>query len=238
MQTLQLKLKNNDLSQANGRQMRISWMTVSYRSVLQFSALIVCLIATALYLIFPAAAQKVVSGSGSALAHLFSKAVPTAHAEDGRVDSSAGQQAQARFVSLDGTIQVKHKGTGDWVSATYETPLERGDVIQTGPEGMARVIFAGGTAYTMRPNSLIVIEESNIGSNAETKVAVEVQTGTVDLATGGFSKGSKSQVIVAGAVADLRPESSASILNDNQHDEHAVLVRRGGASITRQEIGR
>jgi len=231
MLSLKLGFKDSELSPAN-RKLRLSWMTVSYRSVMQVSFLTLCAIAIALYLVFPGATHKAFLAGGSVLSRLCNQAAPTARADTSGPNVSIGQQA--RFVSLDGTVRVKHKGESEWVSATSSTALSNGDLIQTSPEGMARVVFAGGTNYTVRPDSLIVIEENNITSNSETKVAVEVQTGSVDLFTGSFSQGSKSQVIVGGAVADLRPESSASVLNDNTHDTHEVLLRRGTASITRQ----
>ena len=88
-------------------------------------------------------------------------------------------------------------------------PLEKGDVIQTGPEGMAKIAFNDGTNYTVKQDSLIVIAENSSNERQQTNVAVNVTTGTVDLATGTYMQGSKSQVIVDGATASLAPESAA-----------------------------
>src|SRR5437899_10838207 len=55
---------------------------------------------------------------------------------------------QAHFTALDGTVRVK-KGSGNsWVPADYNVPLEKGDVVQTGSEGMAKVVFNDGTSDT------------------------------------------------------------------------------------------
>lgn len=53
---------------------------------------------------------------------------------------------QAHFTALDGTVRVK-KGTGNtWITADCLIPLEKGDVVQTGSEGMAKVVFNDGTS--------------------------------------------------------------------------------------------
>ena len=104
---------------------------------------------------------------------------------------------QAHFTALDGTVRVKKGNGNSWVTADYNIPLEKGDVVQTGSEGMAKVVFNDGTSYTVKQDSLIVIEENSANDQQQTNVAVAVSTGTVDLSTATYSQGSKSQVIVA-----------------------------------------
>src|ERR1700736_745414 len=134
---------------------------------------------------------------------------------------------QAHFTALDGTVRVK-KGNGNtWVTADYNVPLEKGDVLQTGSEGMAKVVFNDGTSYTVKQDSLIVIEENSANDQQQTNVAVTVSTGTVDLSTATYSQGSKSQVIVAGATASLSPESAAQVHNDPKSEQHEILMKKG-----------
>jgi len=140
---------------------------------------------------------------------------------------------QAHFTALDGTVRVK-KGNGNtWVTADYNVPLEKGDVLQTGSEGMAKVVFNDGTSYTVKQDSLIVIEENSANDQQQTNVAVAVSTGTVDLSTATYSQGSKSQVIVAGATASLAPESAAQVHNDPKGDQHEILLKKGSGEVTR-----
>lgn len=140
---------------------------------------------------------------------------------------------QAHFTALDGTVRVK-KGNGNtWVTADYNVPLEKGDVLQTGSEGMAKVVFNDGTSYTVKQDSLIVIEENSANDQQQTNVAVAVSTGTVDLSTATYSQGSKSQVIVDGATASLSPESAAQVHNDPKSDQHEILLKKGTGEVTR-----
>ncbi len=140
---------------------------------------------------------------------------------------------QAHFTALDGTVRVKKGNGNSWVAADYNIPLEKGDVVQTGSEGMAKVVFNDGTSYTIKQDSLIVIEENSANDQQQTNVAVAVSTGTVDLATATYSQGSKSSVIVAGATASLAPESAAQVHNDPKADQHEILMKKGAGEVTR-----
>src|SRR5256885_6071 len=111
---------------------------------------------------------------------------------------------QAHITALDGTVRIKKANSNDWVKADYSLPLEKGDVIQTGSEGMAKIVFNDGTNYTVKQDSLIVIEENSANAHQQTNVAVSVNTGTADLATGTYAQGSRSQVILDGARSEER----------------------------------
>ena len=112
-------------------------------------------------------------------------------------------------------------------------PLEKGDVVQTGAEGMAKIVFNDGTNYTVKQDSLIVIEENSANDQQQTSVSVAVTTGTVDLTTATYVQGSKSQVIVAGAKASLAPDSAAMVHNNPKDDQHEILVKKGSGEIER-----
>src|SRR5580765_799846 len=140
---------------------------------------------------------------------------------------------QAHFTALDGTVRVKKGNSNTWEAAGYNVPLEKGDVVQTGSEGMAKVVFNDGTSYTVKQDSLIVIQENSANDQQQTNVAVAVSTGTVDLSTATYSQGSKSQVIVGGATASLSPESAAQVHNDPKSDHHEILMKKGTGEVTR-----
>jgi hypothetical protein len=150
-----------------------------------------------------------------------------------KAGSGVSTAQQAHFTALDGTVRVKKGNDNSWVAADYNIPLEKGDVVQTASEGMAKVVFNDGTSYTVKQDSLIVIEENSANDQQQTNVAVAVSTGTVDLSTATYSQGSKSQVIVAGATASLSPESTAQVHNDPKLDQHEILMKKGASEVTR-----
>ena len=138
-------------------------------------------------------------------------------------------------MNLDGTVRVKKAASSQWMRADYNTSLEKGDFVQTGSDGVARIIFADGTNYTLKPDALIVVEESREDPvTRATKVAVQVTSGAVDLATGHFeTPGSTSQVSFADAVASLNEESRAAVRNDPDKNVHEITVDSGQAEVTR-----
>ena len=204
--------------------LEVSWTTVTYRSVLLFLLAVVVVIALASYLLFPTQTRSAMSKLGD----LVSRVVGKGGAEKAPQE---GQHA-ASFTFLDGTVRVKKANSNNWVTADYSTPLEKGDIVQTGSEGIAKIVFADLTSYSLKQDSLIVVEE-NSSTSQQTKVAVEVTSGTVDLSTGTYSQGSQSQVKVAGAVASFSPESTAQVHNDPRLDQHEILVKKGAGEVNR-----
>src|SRR4030081_2787335 len=91
-------------------------------------------------------------------------------------------QTQAKFVNLDGKVQVKKVNSVQWVDADYHTVLDKGDLIQTASDGAARITFADGTEYTVKPESMVTVEE-NVVTHDRSNTAVRINTGQGDLAT-------------------------------------------------------
>ena len=91
-------------------------------------------------------------------------------------------QTQAKFVNLDGRVQVKRVNSVTWVDADYHTTLDKGDLIQTSSDGAARITFADGTKYTVKSETLITVEENKV-TRDHSNTAVRINTGQVDLAT-------------------------------------------------------
>jgi hypothetical protein len=204
----------------------IAWKTVTYRSVALAAVAVVFLLLVVLHFVFPEFTDKGLKAAGSML-----EWVAGAAGTPGKASGMSAQQAH--ITALDGTVRVKKANGNTWVAADYNIPLEKGDVVQTGSEGMAKIVFNDGTNYTVKQDSLIVIEENSANEKQQTNVAVAVSTGTVDLSTGTYNQGSKSQVIVAGATASLAPESAAMVHNDAKGDQHEILLRKGQGDVTR-----
>ena len=207
----------------------VAWTTVTYRSVV----LLILAAIVVLFIVLRVAFPQFTENSLKAGEHAGSKLLERV-ANMAPVAGSGGVTAQqAHFTALDGTVRVKKGNGNSWVTADYSIPLEKGDVVQTGSEGMAKVVFNDGTSYTVKQDSLIVIEENSANDQQQTNVAVAVSTGTVDLSTATYSQGSKSQVIVAGATASLSPESAAQVHNDPKSDQHEILMKKGSGEVTR-----
>ena len=218
------------MSSANRKPgIHIKWKTVTYRSVALLTLGAALIFVIGMRLAFPQFTQSSIQAAD----HVANKVLERIAGMAPPAGSGISTSQQAHFTALDGTVRVK-KGTGNsWVPADYNIPLDKGDVVQTGSEGMAKVVFNDGTSYTVKQDSLIVIEENSANDQQQTNVAVAVSTGTVDLSTATYSQGSKSQVIVAGATASLAPQSAAQVHNDPKSDQHEILLKKGTGEVTR-----
>lgn len=199
----------------------VYWTTVTYRTVAVYIVLIFAIVMATLYLIYP-------DWFGASFRHLSS-------ALGGRSSAvTMISQNQARFVNLDGKVQVKKVNSVQWVNADYRTTLDKGDLIQTGPDGAARLAFVDGTTYTVKADTLVTVEENSVSRDRSTRVGVHISSGTVDLATSTWpAVGSKAEVSFENAVASLRQNSRAAVRSDPAKNEHEITVSAGAAELQR-----
>src|SRR5947209_1431450 len=182
-------------------------------------------------LLFPQSADRMVHSGEALFEKALAKVGLISNPSDGPNNGAPGPQ-QAHFTNIDGEVMVR-RGS-NWIPADYNVALETGDVIQTKSQGIARIIFADGTSYTIKPDSLIRVEENSVNAAQQTAVKVEVNTGTVDLATANMTQGSKSQVVVAGATATLGGDTRADVMNDPRTDQHEIMLKSGNGVVTRE----
>ncbi|HVH70511.1 MAG TPA: FecR domain-containing protein [Candidatus Dormibacteraeota bacterium] len=151
------------------------------------------------------------------------------------VDPVNADQKHARFVNLEGHVQVKKVNSVQWVEATLSTSLDKGDLVRTGSDSDARISFADGTNYTVKPDTLVTVEENSTeGNNRPTSVAVSIQTGQVDLATPNLrSPDSKAIVRSEDATTQLHSNSRVDVKFDPAKKESEVVVSAGSAQVQR-----
>ncbi len=207
----------------------LAWRTVTYRSVILAALGGVVMFAAVLHFAFPQATNSGVKQITKLTNSLLERIAGEAAADK----PTTVIDRQAHFTNIEGTVRVKKASSNSWSNADYSLPLEKGDVVQTSSEGMAKIVFNDGTNYTVKQDSLIVIEENSANDKQQTSVAVSVSTGTVDLSTGTYMQGSSSKVIVAGATASLAPDSAAMVHNDPKSDKHEILVKKGSGDVNR-----
>ena len=207
----------------------IKWKTVTYRSVALLILAGALILFIGMRIAFPQFTQAGIRAADNVANKILERVAGMAPPPG----SGISTEQQAHFTALDGTVRIKKGNGNSWVPADYNVPLDKGDVVQTGSEGMAKVVFNDGTSYTVKQDSLIVIEENSANDQQQTNVAVAVSTGTVDLSTATYVQGSKSRVIVEGATASLAPDSAARVHNDPKADQHEILMKKGTGEVTR-----
>src|ERR1700689_4746887 len=203
------------------QKVEVYWHSVTYKTVVIMVLLFVAIVAGATYLIFPSASGSVLNKIASSLTK------PDA-------PSTTPTARQARFVNLDGKVQVKKGNSVQWANADYQLTLDKGDLIQTGSEGVARLQFADGTTYTVKGDTLVTVEENSIDADRASRVGVHIQAGQVDLATPTWNvPGSKADISFENAVASLRENSRAEVRSDPKTQQQQMTVNEGSADMKR-----
>ena len=199
----------------------VYWHTVTYKTVALYVIVIAAIIGSATYLVFPEATANLAR-------HISDTIAPP---ESGVATISA---RQARFVNLDGKVQVKKVNSVTWENADYQMTLDKGDLIQTGSEGVARMAFADGTTYTAKGDTLVTVEENLVEQDHASSVGVHITSGQVDLATGTWEvAGSKAEVSFENAVASLQANSRAAVSSNPETKQQEFTVASGSAQLAR-----
>ena len=198
----------------------VYWHAVTYKTVAIYAALLFVIVIAGLYVALPDWTNIITKKVSNALGNV-------------ETENSPMTTTQAKFVNLDGRVQVKKVNSVTWVDADYHTTLDKGDLIQTAGEGAARITFADGTEYTIKSETLVTVEENNV-TRDHSNTAVRINTGSVDLSTPNWSSpDSKASVSVEDATAYMKQNSRASVKNDPKQNEHEIVVGSGSAEVQR-----
>lgn len=203
------------------KRLEVYWTTVSYRTVAVYATLGFVVILAIMFLILP-----------DWFTGAFRRMTAALNQPSGSVTPPLA--TQARFINLDGKVEVRKLNSTRWVSADYRVALEKGDLVQTGADGVARITFADGTTYTVKADTLITVEENSVAQDKTTRVAVSITSGEVDLATPMWeSPNSKAEVSFENAVASMKQNSRAAVRTDPTTKQNEITVSAGGAEVQR-----
>ncbi|MGH9681606.1 MAG: hypothetical protein ACRD4Y_16800, partial [Candidatus Acidiferrales bacterium] len=111
-----------DLPRQKTPHVEVYWKTVTYRTVAVYMVLALSIVLAILYVIYPEAFSGVIAKASRALG-------------GGTSASAEMTSRQAKFVNLDGRVQVKKVNSVQWVNADYRMALDKGDYIQTSGDG-------------------------------------------------------------------------------------------------------
>jgi hypothetical protein len=218
-----------DPRHAQGQQkaphVEVYWKAVTYKTVMGYGLLGVTILFAGMFLAKPDwysfAYKKFTNAVNNAVSNT-----------DG--EAAGSDPKQAKFVNLDGKVQVKKVNSVQWVEADYRTTLDKGDEIKTSDDGAARITFADGTTYTVKPGTFITVEENTMARERPSSSAVRINIGQVDLATPNFSSpDSKAAVSTEDANAQLRSNSRMAVKNDPAKQESEIVVSSGSAHVQR-----
>lgn len=197
----------------------VYWTTMTYRALAIYLLLGFAVVMAVIYMMNPSWVGKV----EARLDHAFG---------GGESGHGALVPGQVRFVNLDGSVRVKTQDSVTWETAGYGITLDKGDLIQTGPDGLARLSFPDGTTYTVKADTLVRVEENSVAGDKSTQVGVHIDSGTVDLATPSWdSPRSKAEISFADAHASMKENSRAAVHSNAAKDEGDITIVSGAADV-------
>ncbi|HEV7667323.1 MAG TPA: FecR domain-containing protein [Thermoanaerobaculia bacterium] len=140
------------------------------------------------------------------------------------IPSDSGKGA-ANFVTVQGTVEFRRGENGDWQPAKSRISLEPGDYVRTS-SGSAEIVFADGTFYTVRANTLFIVASVR-GADGGEEQSIRMDYGWVDLST----RTKPSQIATPGAQARVRESSEAFVSYDREAGKGRFGAVRGGLDL-------
>lgn len=143
------------------------------------------------------------------------------------MSGSSDQENDAHFIAVEGDVQYQKSSSSDWKRADLRSPLMNGDWVKTGDAGSAELMFQNGSMYTVGSNALLEIYSQLNPATSRKTNAVQMQVGSVEVATTFDSSTVKtpgSQVII--------DSDSATQIGVDVSKATSVMATRGTASVT------
>lgn len=136
----------------------------------------------------------------------------------------------AQFAAIQGNVKTRGVGGLDWKGAEIRLPLRKSDLVRTYPSSSAEIRFFDETRVTVRPDSLITIEEtSRDPKSAGGKVAWKVSSGEINYETTRKDAGSTEAFTPTFRLA--LEGNSAGTMRVGEGGLTAVAQHAGAASI-------
>jgi len=208
-------------TQHRGPHVEVYWTAVTYKTVLIYGFLAAAVICGGIYLAKPDFFPKLIDKIDKNI-------------KNPEIKEVEAEQRRAKFVNLDGKVEIKKKDSIQWVDADFRATLDKGDQIKTGPDGAARITFADGTTYTMKPDALVTVEENSTETNSPNGSAIGITTGEVNWAVPTLSLSeSKAEVRVEDTRAQLGSNSRGAVKADPETKSAEIVVSSGTAQVQR-----
>lgn len=143
------------------------------------------------------------------------------------MSGSSDTDSDAHFITIEGDVQYQKSSSSEWKRADLRSPLVNGDWVKTGSSASAELMFQNGSMYTVGPNALLEIYSSVNPATSRKQNAVQMQVGSVEVATTLDS----STVKTPGSQVIVDSDSSTQIGVDRAK-ETSVVATKGTATVT------
>ena len=137
----------------------------------------------------------------------------------------------ARILSFEGDVRIIRAATRETILVTRPTFVTAGDTIQTQGDGRAKIQMIDGSVLSIRPNSTVVIRDSNSlfgGPN----VRVTLDKGQLNVKTEEQPANTENVVEVRESENRVYPQTEASFGINPQTNGGEIRISRGSIETT------
>jgi len=124
---------------------------------------------------------------------------------------AAALAASGEFTFVTGEVSVL-KANGQRVTAARGTPVDAGDRVQTGANGMAQLAMVDQARLSLRPNSLVAIEQYPATRESTDGAVLSLVKGTLRTFTGLITAANRERFTMKTSVATVGIRGSGNIL--------------------------
>ncbi len=143
------------------------------------------------------------------------------------LSGSSDQDNDAHFITLEGDVQYQKSSSSEWRRADLRSALMNGDWVKTGDSASAELMFQNGSMYTVGSNALLEIYSSINPATSRKTNAVQMQVGSVEVATTVDS----STIKTPGSQVTVDSDSTTQIGVDRSKAT-SVVATKGTSSVT------
>ena len=133
----------------------------------------------------------------------------------------------ARIVSFEGDVRIIRAATRETILVTKPTFVSAGDTIQTQTDGKAQVQMIDGSMLSIRPNSTVVIRDSQ-SIFGGTNVRVTLDDGQINVKTPDQTDKTENVVEVLESENRVFAQTDASFNINKQNGGGEIRISRGG----------
>lgn len=141
------------------------------------------------------------------------------------------QGGTIRFVNVRGEVLYRRGEQGTWRRARPQDSINPSDWVKTA-DGSAELMFADGTLYTLRRDTMVHLGGARAVGDSVTKRSTDIVFGRVELNTSKHG----STVKTPRSEAEVGSESEALVAYD-EDSRHGQFVAYGGGMEVRSESG-
>ena len=142
-----------------------------------------------------------------------------------------GPSGEAQFIAVVGDVEFRRGEQGEWLPARRRVTLFPGDYVKTSSSGSAEVMTVDGTLFTVRPDSVILIDRNTSRGGRTVERTIALRTGWVNLSTSQAA----SRVSTPKAEARVASRSDATVSYDETRERARFTSHRGSVEVTTED---